>query len=144
MHDSVKMPVWFWVAAAAFLVWNATGIFFFYTQLNMPYAKMVETMGKASADCFAMMPKWQWWAYGIAVWSGAIASIALLIRRASAQPLFLLSLVAVVCQYGYSFGVAKIQTILGWGALPFPLFIIAMAALGFWFAISTKSRGWLR
>jgi hypothetical protein len=143
MGESMKLPLWFWIAAGLFLLWNATGIFFFYTQLTMSYAEMVKTMGKPQADCFAMMPHWQWWAYGIAVWSGTFAAVALLLRRAWSQLLFLISLVAVVVQYGYSFGVAKIQHILGWSALPFPLFIIAMAAAGFWLAGFAKKRGWV-
>ena len=145
MNDSVKLPVWFWIVATVFLVWNAIGIFFFYTQITMSPAEMVSTMGQASADSFAMMPHWQWWAYGIAVWGGTFAGIALLLRRAWAQPLFLISLIAVVIQYGYSFGVLRIQNILGWGnAAPLPIFIIVMAALGLWFSGWAKRKGWLR
>lgn len=144
MNDSIKLPVWFRIVSIAFLIWNAIGIFFFYTQISMSPAELVSSMGKASADTFAAMPQWQWWAYGIAVWSGTFAGIALLLRRAWAQPLFLVSLIAVVIQYGYSFGVLKIQNILGWSAAaPLPVFIVVMAALGLWFARWTTQKGWL-
>ncbi len=145
MDDSVKLPVWFWIVAVVFLLWNAIGIYFFYTQISMTPEEMVRTMGQASADCFAMMPQWQWWAYGIAVWSGTFAGIALLLRRNWAQPLFLISLIAVVIQYGYSFGVLRIQNILGWAnAVPLPIFIIVMAALGLWFSRWAARKEWLR
>jgi hypothetical protein len=102
-------------------------------------------MGQASADSFAIMPQWQWWAYGIAVWSGTFAGAALLVRRRWAQPLFLTSLVAVVIQYGYSFGVLKIQDILGWNAAaPLPVFVIVMASLGLWFSRLAIRSQWLR
>lgn len=145
MDDTVKLPIWFWIVAMLFLLWNAIGIYFFYTQISMTPEEMVRTMGRASADNFAMMPQWQWWAYGIAVWSGTFAGIALLLRRSWAQPLFLISLLAVVIQYGYSFGVLRIQNVLGWAsAAPLPIFIIVMAALGLWFSGWTKKKGWLR
>ena len=145
MNDSIKLPVWSWVVAIVFLLWNAIGIFFFYTQIAMSPDEIVKTMGQASADSFAMMPQWQWWAYGIAVWSGTIAGIALLVRRAWAQSLFMISLAAVVIQYGYSFGVLKIQNILGWAAAaPLPAFIIVMASLGLWYSRWAIQKGWLR
>lgn len=145
MTDRISVPKWFWVAGVLLLLWNAVGIFFFYTQITMSYDQMVTAMGKPSADCFAMMPHWQWWAYGIAVWGGTFAALALLLRRVWAQPLFLISLIAVIVQYGYSFGVLKIQTLLGWAnAAPLPVFIIVMAGLGLWLAGSAKKKGWLR
>lgn len=145
MNDSVKLPAWFWIVAILFLIWNAVGIYFFYTQIAMSPAEIVKTMGQASADSFAMMPQWQWWAYGIAVWSGTLAGIVLLMRRSWAQLLFLISLASVVIQYGYSFGVLKIHEILGWtAAAPLPMFIIIMASLGLWFSRWATQRGWLR
>lgn len=144
MAEGTFVPKWFWAAGGVLLLWNAIGIFFFYTQITMSYDQMVASMGKPAADCFAMMPHWQWWAYGIAVWSGTFAAAALLLRRTWAQPLFLISLIAVIIQYGYSFGVLKIQNLLGWSSAGLPAFIIVMAALGLWLATTAKNRGWLR
>lgn len=140
---SPGIPKWFYVAAVLLLLWGATGIFFFYTQLHMSYDEMVAAMGKPSADCFRMMPSWQWWAYGIAVWTATLGSLALLTRRDWARPLYLLSLLAVVVQYGYSFGVLHIQDLLGWSAAIFPAVIIVIDALQLWLAQSAKVRGWL-
>lgn len=147
MNDqSVKSgaPTWYWILGALLLLWAAAGIFAFYSQLTTPYEQMVAEMGKVAADCIKGMPSWLWWVYGIAVWSGTFGSIALLLRRAWAQPLYLISLIAVIVQFGHSFLVARIQDIMGWGTAAFPAFIIAMAIFQLWFAGSAKKKGWLR
>ena len=144
MNDSVAVPGWFRVVGVLFLLWGLAGIYAFYSQLTTPYEQMVASMGKAGADCIAAMPQWLWWVYGAAVWSGVFGTLALLLRRAWAQPLYLISLIAVLVQFGHSFGVAKIHEIMGWSAAIFPAFIILMAAVQLWFAISSKKKGWLR
>lgn len=144
MNDSVTVPKWFWVVGVVFLLWGAADIFAFYSQLTTPYDEMVAAMGKAGADCIAEMPSWMWWVYGAAVWSGTLGSVALLLRRSWAQPLYLISLVAVVLQFGYNFLIAHIHLKLGWGAAIFPAFIILMAMIQLWFAGSAKAKGWLR
>ncbi|KRB85758.1 hypothetical protein ASE00_03015 [Sphingomonas sp. Root710] len=141
--ETAAAPNWFMAVGVLFLLWGLAGIYAFYSQLTTPYEQLVAQMGKAGADCIAAMPQWLWWVYGVAVWSGTFGSVALLLRRAWAQPLYLLSLAAVIIQFGHSFGVAKIQDIMGWGAAAFPAFIIAMAIIELWFATSAKKKGWI-
>ncbi|RYD86527.1 MAG: hypothetical protein EOP61_37395, partial [Sphingomonadales bacterium] len=143
-NDNEAVPTWYWVAGVVLLLWGAMGIFAFYSQLTTPYDAMVAEMGKLAADCIAKMPQWLWWVYGVAVWSGLFGTVALLLRRAWAQPLYLVSLIAVLIQFGYSFGVAKTHEIMGWSAAIFPAFIILMAAIELWFAGTAKKKGWLR
>ncbi len=142
MSDTA-VPKCYWVVGVVFLLWGAAGIFAFYSQLTTPYEAMVAEMGKAAADCIKDMPTWLWWVYGIAVWSGTFGSIALLLRRAWAKPLYLISLVAVIVQFGHSFLIAKIHLIMGMSAAIFPAFIILMAAVQLWFSTSAKRKGWL-
>jgi hypothetical protein len=144
MNDSVKLPVWFWIVGAVLLLWGAMGIHAFYSQLTTPYDEMVAEMGKAAADCIKGMPGWLWWVFGIAVWSGLFGTIALLLRRNWARPLYLISVIAVVIQFGHSFLIAQVQDIMGWSAAIFPAFIFAMGLFQLWFADWTFKKGWLR
>jgi len=143
-NDAAAVPTWFWIVGILFLLWGLAGIYAFYSQLTTPYEQLVATMGEAGADCIAAMPQWLWWVYGAAVWSGIFGTVALLLRRAWAQPLYLCSLVAVLVQFGYSFGVARTHEIMGWSAAIFPAVIIVLAAVQLWFATSSKKKGWLR
>lgn len=145
MNDiTAKPPAWFWVVGVIFLLWGGAGLHAFYTQLTTPYDAMVAQMGKLAADCIKGMPHWLWWVYGAAVWSGILGTVALLLRRSWALPLYLVSLVAVLIQFGHSFLIQKIHQIMGPGAALFPAFIIAMAAIQLWFAWRAKAKAWLR
>jgi len=143
---SVKttVPAWYWIVGALLLLWGVGGIFAFYSQLTTPYEQMVAEMGKLAADCIKGMPTWLWWVYGVAVWSGFFGTVALLLRRTWAQPLYLISLVTVVVQFGHSFLVVRIQELMGWSAAVFPAFIIALAIFQLWFAGWAKRKNWLR
>ncbi|KQX20174.1 MULTISPECIES: hypothetical protein [unclassified Sphingomonas] len=140
----VGIPAWYWVVGVVLLLWGAAGLFAFYSQLTTPYERMVAEMGKLAADCIKGMPGWLWWVYGVAVWSGVFGTIALLLRRAWAQPLYLISLAAVIVQFGHSFLIAKIHLLMDWSAAVFPAFIILMAVAQLCFAGHAKKRGWLR
>ncbi|QTH22381.1 hypothetical protein HRJ34_02295 [Rhizorhabdus wittichii] len=147
MNDTAEtksVPAWYWVLAVVLLLWGVAGIFAFYSQLTTPYEKMVAEMGKLAADCIKGMPGWLWWVYGVAVWSGTLGSVALLARRNWAQPLYLVSVIAVIVQFGHSFLVAKVQDLMGWGAAIFPAVIILIAVFELWFAGWARKRGWLR
>lgn len=144
VREKAGVPTWYWVVGIILLLWGAAGVFAFYSQLTTPYEQMVAEMGKLAADCIKGMPSWLWWVYGIAVWSGILGTVALLLRRVWAQPLYLVSLVAVVVQFGHSFLVQQIHQLMGWSAAIFPAFIILMAIVQLWFAGWAKKRGWLR
>lgn len=143
MSEGNTLPKYYWAVGVLLLLWGLAGINAFYSQFTTPYDVMVARMGKAAADCFAQMPTWHWWVYGVAVASGTLGSIALLLRRAWAQPLYLISLVAVIIQFGYSFLIAKIHLILGWNAAIFPAVIILIAIFEVWFSSLAKKKGWL-
>ena len=144
MSDGVNVPKWYWVAGIVLLAWGAMGIFAFYSQLTTPYDQMVAEMGKLAADCMRDMPSWMWWVYGVAVWSGLFGSVSLLLRRGWAQPLYAISLIAVVVQFGYSFLVQHIHVKMGPQAAIFPAFIILIAAVQLWLATSAKKKAWLQ
>lgn len=143
VNGRANVPAWYWVVGIVLLLWGAAGVFAFYSQMTTPYDQMVAEMGKLAADCIKGMPTWLWWVYGVAVWSGILGTVSLLLRRVWALPLYLVSLVAVIVQFGYSFLVAKIQLLMGWGAAAFPAFIILMAIVQLSFAAQAKKRGWL-
>ena len=82
--------------------------------------------------------------YALATWGGLLGGIALLLRRRLALALFVISLIAVIIQFGWVFGATDILTVKGaWTAI-FPLFILAIALFQIWFANNAAKRGWLR
>lgn len=138
-----RPPMWFWIVATVFSLWGVMGIAAFYMDLTMS-DEAKAALPEWDRNFMATRPAWFMWCYGVAVWSGFAAGLALLLRRALARSLFALSLVAVVIQFGYVFLASDILAVKGVAAtVPFPLFIVAMAAAGIWFAGFSRIRGWL-
>jgi hypothetical protein len=91
------------------------------------------------------MPAWLWLDYAVAVLAGTGGAIALLLRRRVAVPLFLLSLIAVVVQFGYVFIATDIIAIKGVVvAMAFPILIFVIAILQWRYATAQVAKGFIR
>jgi hypothetical protein len=138
-----RAPAWFYVVAILLLLWGAAGCFACYQQFRLG----AEAMGPASAydrALYAALPPWYNWVYAVAVGAGILGAAALLARSALALTLFVISLVAVLVQFGWLFLTTDIVTVKGAGTvLPFPIFIVAMAVFQIWFAGLARRRGWI-
>ena len=76
--------------------------------------------------------------------SGLAAALALVLRSALARPLFLVSLVAVIVQFGWLFVATDIIAVRGaTQVVPFPVFIAAVALFGVWLSGHARRRGWI-
>ncbi len=136
-------PAWFWVVAVILLLWNLVGVYALVQQLRLG----AEAMGPATAydrAIYDAMPPWYNWVFAVAEIGGVGGALALLAQRAIARPLFLMSLLAVIAQFGYLFAATDIIAHKGMWVTYFPAFIAAMCLVQIWFAGSAQYRGWLR
>lgn len=138
-----KPPAWFWIVAIILLLWGAQGCYACVQQFRFG----AEAMGPATdydRALFAALPAWYNWCFAVAVGASLLGSIALLIRSSAARLLFIVSLVAVLIQFGYLFATTDIIAHKGAGVvLPFPLVITAVAVFQLWFAGLAQRRGWI-
>jgi hypothetical protein len=138
-----KLPGYYWAIAALLLLWGLAGIFAFYSQVNMGPAELA-ALPPAQRESFSSLPSWAWAAYGIGTIAGTVGSVLLLVRRALARPAFVVSLIAVVIQFGYAFTLGHmLELVPPAEAIPFPAFICAMAIFEIWFASLAIRRGWI-
>lgn len=133
----------FWIVAGLLLVWSLIGDAAYLAQVTADLDELAKT-DPDTARAFAQMPEWAWSAYAIGVWVGTLAAVALLLRRRIAVPLYAVSLIAVLAQFGWSFFGSDIIASKGIGAAAFPLFIIAVAVFSLWFAYNKARQGVLR
>jgi len=137
-------PAWFMVAAVAALLWNLIGVAMFATHYTMT-PEALAALSAEQQSLFAAMPDWTWAAYGVAVASGALGSLMLVLRRRAATWLLLASLLAVAAQFAWQAFLSEAVALLGAvQALGLPLFILVAAALVYWLARHAAARGWLR
>lgn len=138
-----RAPVWFWIVAALILLWGLAGVAAFYMDVTMSAEKFAE-LPDYDRQLMAGRPQWYIWLYGVAVWSGLLAAVVLLLRSAIAYAGFVLSLIAVIAMFGYIFATTDLIAVKGFvEAAGFPAVIAAIAAFQVWLAQYARRRGWI-
>jgi hypothetical protein len=137
-------PAWYWIVAVLALLWEAAGCYFYIVQVSMDAADLAQ-LPPAQAEAFSSMATWQWSIFAIAVWSGLLGAIGLLVRSRWAGTAFWVSLIAAAVQYGYTlFATPLMERMPASEALPLPVSIIVLGVILVWFAGMAANKGWLR
>ena len=90
------------------------------------------------------MPAWMWVVYAVAVLSGALGALMLVLHKRVALPLFIVSLLAIVVQFAQAFLPGGAVDVLGAAmALPMPAFIAAVAVVQVWVTRKVMAHGWV-
>jgi len=137
-----RPPSWFWWISALLTLWGLLGCYFCARQ----FALGPDAMGPADAyqrTLYAALPGWYNYDYAIATGAALIGGLALLRRAAMAHILFIVSLVAVVVQFGWLFAATDILTVKGLATAIFPLIILAIAIYSIVFAAKARRHGWI-
>ena len=135
-------PIWYWVAAIGALLFESLGCFFYLAEVRLT----PEQIAKLPLDQAAMLgarPAWYYAAFGIAVWVGLLGSIGLLLRKAWAVPLLLVSLIAVAVQFSAVFIVPEMRVVTS-DALLGPVVIFVVCYGIYMLSRLARRRGWLR
>ena len=139
IHGPRPVPVWFWVVAALALLFMAFGCLMYYTQVSTDPS----TLPLDQRAMWEATPGWMVAAYAIAVWVGLAGAILLILRRRHAIPLLLISLIAVVVQFGGILVVPDLRNMVPSSAYAAPIAIIVIT-YGIWhFARYARRQGWL-
>jgi len=138
-----KPPAWFKIVAVILLLWGLAGCASLYGHFVIG-PDMDPNATDYDRALYASLPVWVNIAYVVAVLAGLLGSIGLLIRAKWTGTVYLLSLIAVVAQFGYMFLATDIIAMKGVWTTYFPAFIFAMALFQVWFAALANRRGWLR
>lgn len=126
------VPGWFWAVAVLALLWEAFGCYIYVSQSLVPDAQR--------EGGYAQMASWQWGVFAIAVWSGLIGAVLLLLRNRWATPLLTVSLVFAAVQYG----VAAAQGGIAPEARPIAVAVLVVGVALVIFASRARRAGWLR
>jgi hypothetical protein len=140
---SVSPRRWtFWVIAFVALVWNLIGLAFFVMQVRLT-PDMVAAMPAPQQQVYAATPAWINIAFGVAVVFGVLGSLALLLRKRLAPPLFMVSLLAIVVQIVGTYAVTPAWQAYGPAGLAMPVMLVVIGAYLYWYAHKAAAKGWL-
>ncbi len=137
----VKPPIWFWVVSVLALLWNLLGVMAYLAQVNMT-DEALAALPEAERALYENQPMWATMAFAIAVWGGALGSLALLLRKRWARAVLLISLIGIIIQMTHSFFLSNNFEVYGPGKMIMPIMIIVVGVLLVLFARMAINRNW--
>ena len=138
--QATGLPGWFKPAALAVLAWEILGCVMYLMQVRVDPAAL-------PADQRAVWdstPAWMIGAYALAVWVGLAGAVLLLMRRKLAEPLLLVSLLAVVVQFSGLLLVPSLRDLMSSDMLLLPFVIVVVCAAIWSLARKARRRALLR
>jgi hypothetical protein len=124
------------------LLWNLVGVMAYVAQVTMT-GEDLAALPEAERMLYENVPAWATAAFAVAVFAGALGSLLLVLRKAWAVPLLILSLVAILVQMFHNLFLADTVAVMGTAAVAFPILVIVIAVFLAWYAQTAKRKHWL-
>jgi hypothetical protein len=142
MTNSIKAPMWFMLVVVLAVIWDAMGVMTYISTMTISPEAMAQ-MSEAEQVLHNTTPAWANGAFAIAVFGGLLGSLLLLIKKAWALPVLIISLIAILLQMFNAFFIMDSYAVLGPTGTIMPIVVILIAILLVWLAISAKSKNWI-
>ena len=138
--ETISVPAWYWIVAVGALLFELAGAYLYANSLTLDPA----SLPLDQRAIYEATPQWMTIEWGIAIASGVAGAVGLLLRMRFAQPLLLVSLIAVVVQFSGIFLVRQLRELTPENHLIVPV-VILLLAYGVWQTSKlAQKRGWLR
>lgn len=143
-NTNIKTPAWFWVVAILFLLWNLMGLFSFFTHTFIT-DEALAALPENERALYAEYPAWTTIVFAIAVVTGFLAAVGILMRKKWAKPFAILSLLAIIPQMAHNvFFTSSIEVYGMAQAVTMPILVMVFGALLVWFASAGIKKSWLK
>jgi len=149
-HAAIQLPsVLFWVISIALLLWGFGGASIYiayFIETPEEFAQTAETAAnrQAYADYVASIPFWAIAVGIIAAVARLLGAIGLLLRRAWALPLYIISVVFFLGALYRAFVLANVSSVMSGAHISIELVFLALGIFAVWFARENKSKGILK
>jgi hypothetical protein len=143
MNDMIgaRPPGWFRLVALLALLWNLVGVWSYLSKVGMAPPMMEMTPDEVALA--AGMPAWATAGFAIAVFTGLLGSVGLLLGKAWARLLLILSLLGMLVQFGWWVVMSGAMERMGASIAVMPAVVILIGILLLWLANTGIKRGWL-
>ena len=140
--NQTRPAISFWIISAIALLWNLTGIMSFAMNITMS-SEALSALPDAQRELYENTPVWLKFVFGVAIFSGVLGCILLLMRKSSAIRIFIVSLIAILIQMLYSLFLTKSVEVYGATSIIMPVVVIGIGIFLVWYSRSAQSRGWI-
>ena len=141
-ETGVKPPLSFWIVSGVALAWNLIGLFMYYSGVSATPEQLQAVYTPEQYAAIEATPVWVTSAFAIATTFGVIASVVLLLRKAAAFTLFVVSLVALLVQDLYLFLLSDSLAVFGSSLLVIQGSVLVGGVIWVWYARLARNRGW--
>lgn len=135
-------PGWYRLVALLAVLWNCIGAWGYLSKVGV-----VPTMMEMTAEETALvagMPVWATAGFAVAVFGGLLGSLGLLLGKAWARLLLILSLLGMLVQFGWWLLMSDAMARIGGQSAVMPAVVVLIGVLLIWLANMGIRRGWLR
>ena len=133
------VPTWFKAVAVLAVIWNLFGVAMYLSSVGV-FGDPMAGLSAAERAAASSIPGWITGAFAIGTFAGLIGSIGLVLRKAWALPVLIVSLVALLVLEGWIVFLSGAVEQFG---LAVPIMVTAGALLLVWLASHARGRGWL-
>ncbi len=137
--NSLVPPRSFWMVSGVGLVWNLIGVAAFLGQMTMD----TSSLSDAERAFYESVPVWATIAFGVAVSTGVLGSVALLLRQRWAILTFIVSIFGIVIQDVHSIFIGGGIEVFGVAGLVLPFLTLSIAAALIGHARYSATKGWI-
>jgi hypothetical protein len=131
-------PGWFRAVALLAVLWNAFGVAMYLSSVGV-FGDAAD-LSEAQRAAAESIPGWITGAFAIGTFAGLIGSLGLLLRKAWAQPVLIVSMIALLVLEGWILFFSGAVEHFG---LAVPIMVSAGAILLSWLATHARKRAWL-
>lgn len=139
----------FWIFSIALLLWGLGGASIYvayFIETPSEFARTAETAEnrEAYAEYIANIPTWAIAVAIAAALTRLLGAVCLLLRRAWALPLYLISLVLFLATLYRAFVLARVSSVMSGPHIATEIVFVALGIVAVWFARRSKSTGILK
>lgn len=138
-----EAPIWFIPVVVVALIWNLMGCAA-YLMDTMITAEQLAQMSEADQNLYATRPFWGVGATATAVWLGALGCVLLIMKKTWALPTLILSLIGIVVQDVWLFGMSNAAATGGTVVVALQSLVMVVGILLVVLARKANSSGWSR
>ena len=140
----IKIPKWFWVVIAFFLLWNIMGVFSFLSHTFISEEALAKLPEK-ERELYGDYPVWTTIVFAIAVIGGFLGSIGLVLKKKWSRLAFIISLCAIIPQMIHNVFFTKSIEVYGLvQAATMPVLVVLSGIFLVWFSNYAITKNWLK
>lgn len=143
MSNTSSIPKWFKIVAIILLVWNVLGLLSFFDHIGTTEEALAK-LSLAEQELYGRYPLWTKIVFGMAVVTGFLGALFLVLKRKAAYLLFGISLISILIQMGHSIFIAKAPEVYGAMSYVMPLMVILIAIYCLMLSNRANKSGWTR